>query len=103
MSAFSGTSTEISTLITTIKELFDVTPGTWITDTVDFELKEGAEPVSWDPERSESVISTAGIPVEEALADIGIKTRNVVINMECDGEASCVKLLGEVRPTQIVD
>ena len=32
--------------------------------------------------------------VEEALDDIVTNTRNVVIHMECDGEASWVKLLG---------
>ena len=49
---------------------------------------------SWEPEISVAVTTTIEIPVEEALADIGIKTRNVVIHTECDGEASWVKLLG---------
>ena len=49
---------------------------------------------SWDPERSVPVIATVGIPVEEDLVDIVMKTRNVVIHMECDGEASWVKLIG---------
>ena len=57
----------------------------------------------WDPERSVAVINTVGVPVEEALADILMKARNVVINMECDGEASWVKSLGESWPTQSVD
>ena len=47
--------------------------------------------VSWDPEISVAVINTVVVPVEEALADIGMKSRNVVINMECDDEASSVK------------
>ena len=37
------------------------------------------------------------------MADIGMKTRNVVIHMECDGDSSWVKSLGEVWPTQSVD
>ena len=57
----------------------------------------------WDPEISLAVITTVGIPVEEALADIGTKTINVVIHMKCDVEESWVKLLGEVWPTQSVD
>ena len=47
---------------------------------------------SWEPEISVSVITTVGIL--EALDDIGTKTRNMVIHMECDGEASWVKSLG---------
>ena len=49
------------------------------------------------------MITRVGIPVEEDLADIIMKTRNVVINMECDGGASWVKSLGEVWPNQSVD
>ena len=49
------------------------------------------------------MITTVGIPLEEDLDNIGMKTRNVVIHMECDGEASWVKLLGEAWPTQSVD
>ena len=44
-----------------------------------------------------------GIPAEEAFSDIEMKTRNVVIHMECGGETSWVKFLGEVWPTQSVD
>ena len=40
------------------------------------------------------MITTVGLPVEEDLDDIGIKTINVVIHMECDGEVSWVKYLG---------
>ena len=58
---------------------------------------------SWDPEISVAVITTVGIPVEEDLSDIGMKTINVVIHMECYGEASWVKLLVEVCLTQTVD
>ena len=39
-------------------------------------------------------ITTVGVAVEEALADIGIKARNVVIHMECDGKAYWVRSLG---------
>ena len=38
----------------------------------------------------------------EAFYDIGMKDINVVIKMECDGEASCNFFLGEVCPTQRV-
>ena len=58
---------------------------------------------SWDPERSVSVIATVGIPAEEALANIGTRTRIVVIHMECHGEASWVNSLGQVWTTQSAD
>ena len=58
---------------------------------------------SWDPERSVAVITTVGIPVEEDLDDIGMKTINMVVHMECDGEAYWVNSLEEVWPTQSVD
>ena len=57
----------------------------------------------WYLERSVAVITMVGITVEEDLADIGMKTINVMIHMECDGEESCVKFLGELWPTQSVD
>ena len=59
--------------------------------------------VSWYPETSVAVITTVGITVEEALAYIGMKTINVVIHMECGGETSWVKSLGEVLPDQSVN
>ena len=40
-----------------------------------------------------AVINTVGGPVEEALVDIGMRFINVVIHMECDGEASQVRPL----------
>ena len=52
------------------------------------QVRTGIIKGSWDPERSVAVITTVGISVEGALADIGMKTRNVVIHMECHGEAS---------------
>ena len=58
---------------------------------------------AWDPEISVYVITMVGVPAKKDLADIGMKSRNVVIYMEWDGEATWVKLLGEVRPTQSVD
>ena len=42
---------------------------------------------SWDLEISIAVITKVGIPVEEALDYIEVKTRNGVIIMECDGGA----------------
>ena len=41
--------------------------------------------------------------MEEGLADIGMKTKNVVIHMDCYGEAYWVKSLEEVWPKQSVD
>ena len=41
--------------------------------------------------------------MEEDLANIGMKARNVVVRMECDDEASWVSSLGELWPTQSVD
>ena len=41
----------------------------------------------WDPEISVAIITTVGIPVKEALADIVMKTRNVVIHMKYDSKA----------------
>ena len=43
--------------------------------------RRGIIQVSWYPETSVAAIATVGIPVEEDLADIGIKTRNGVIHM----------------------
>ena len=36
--------------------------------------------------------------MEEALADIGMKSINVVVFIECYGEESWLKSLGEVYP-----
>ena len=55
---------------------------------------------SWDPERSVPLINKVVVSVEEALANIGMKTRNVVIHMHYDGEVFWVNFLGEVWPTQ---
>ena len=59
--------------------------------------------VSWDPETLLSVITNSGILVEKDLADIVMKNRNVVNHMDCDGDASWVKSLGELWPTQSVE
>ena len=55
---------------------------------------------AWDPERSVAVIATMGITVEEALANIVMTYRNMVINMEYDRKESWARSLGEVCPTQ---
>ena len=47
----------------------------------------------WYPEISVYVITTVRVPLEEALSDIAIIAINVVIRMDCGGEASWVKLL----------
>ena len=49
------------------------------------------------------VIATVGVKTEEALSDIVMNTRKVVIHMECDGKAYWVISLVEVCPTQSVD
>ena len=41
-----------------------------------------------------AVITTVGVPVEEALEDIVMKPRNVVIYLECAGKVSWVMSLG---------
>ena len=51
---------------------------------------------SWDPERLFAVITTVGVPVEEAFHDIGMKYIKVVIHLECGGKVSWVMLLLEV-------
>ena len=48
------------------------------------------------PEISVSGINILGVTVEETLFDIVMDARNVVITMECDGEASWEKSLGEL-------
>ena len=40
----------------------------------------------WDEDRSVAVVKDIGVPVEEALADIGMNTRRAVINLKCDCE-----------------
>ena len=52
------------------------------------QVRKGSIQESWDPEMSVSMITMVGVTAEEALNDIGTNSRNVVINMECDGEAS---------------
>ena len=48
---------------------------------------------SWDPEILVAVITTVGIPMEDSLADIGIKSRNMMIRLECAGKAYWVRSL----------
>ena len=67
------------------------------------QVRTGSRKGSRDPEISIAVITTVGVPVEKHLADIIIKSVNVVINMKCNGMASWVSSLGEVWPTQSVD
>ena len=42
---------------------------------------------AWGSEISVSVIPIVGVPVEEALDDIVMKSSKVVIHLECDGKA----------------
>ena len=50
-----------------------------------------------------AVITTVGVPVEEALDDIGMKAINMVIHMEFDSDSSWVISLRKVWPTQSLD
>ena len=50
--------------------------------------------VSWEPEILVDIITTVGVPVEEALDDIGMNSINMVIHMEFDGESSWVSSQG---------
>ena len=45
------------------------------------------------------MVTTVVVPVEEALTDIGINPRNLVIDIQCVGDISCAMLLGEGWPT----
>ena len=49
--------------------------------------RTGRTQVSWDTERLVVMITTVGVLVEEYLDDIGMKTRKLVIHMECDGRS----------------
>ena len=49
-----------------------------------------------------AVINTVGLPVEEALDDIGMKSKKVGIHTECDIEASWVRSLEELWTNQSV-
>ena len=40
---------------------------------------------AWEPEILVAVITILDITVEEALVNIVMKSRNVVVHMECDG------------------
>ena len=48
---------------------------------------------AWDTDRSVAVVTAVGVPVEGALADIGMNSRRVVIHLECDCEENLLKLL----------
>ena len=41
---------------------------------------------TWDTDRSVEVVTAVGVPVEEALSDIGMNARRAVIHLECDFE-----------------
>ena len=44
-----------------------------------------------------------GVPVEEALNDIRVNSREVVIHLDCDGNKSWMSSLGKLFPTQSLD
>ena len=41
---------------------------------------------AWDPDRSVAVVTSVGVPVEEALSDIIMNSKRAVIRLECDFE-----------------
>ena len=45
---------------------------------------------SWDPEILVSVITTVGVPVDEALSDIVMNARIEVIHLEYSCEEACI-------------
>ena len=57
-------------------------------------VRIGSIQEAWYTEILVAVITTVGVPVEETLAGIGIKSRKVLIYMECGVEASWVSSLG---------
>ena len=48
--------------------------------------RKGKNQGDWDPDRSVSVIKAVGIPVDEALLEIGMNSRRAVIHLEFDCE-----------------
>ena len=57
----------------------------------------------WDPDILVAVIMALGVPVEEALSDIGKNSRIAAIHLECDGEEEWIKSLKEGCRTQSVE
>ena len=45
---------------------------------------------AWDPEILVSVITTVGVPVDEALSDIVMNARIEVIHLEYSCEEACI-------------
>ena len=58
---------------------------------------------AWYTEIFLAVTTTVGVPVGEALTDVGMNSRKVLMHMECGRKGSWVKVLREVCPTQSVD
>ena len=54
----------------------------------------GNKQVVWDPEISVAVITTVGVPVEEAFSGIGMNSRKVVFRMECNVKSSWLRSIG---------
>ena len=52
------------------------------------QVRTGNVQGDWCLEISVAAITTAGVPVEEALVGILMKSIKLVINLECDGKAS---------------
>ena len=41
---------------------------------------------AWEPYRSVAVVTDVGVPVEEALLEIGMNSKRAVVHLECDYE-----------------
>ena len=46
---------------------------------------------AWDPEILVAVITMVGVPVEEALVDIVMNSRKVMIHLECERKEKLVR------------
>ena len=51
---------------------------------------------SWHPNILVAVVTDVGVPVEDALLDIGMDARRVIIRLEYNCEESWIKSLEEV-------
>ena len=58
---------------------------------------------AWDPDILLDMITNVGVPAEEDLFDIVMRSRKMVIHMECYVKAYWVMYIGGVWPTQSVD
>ena len=48
---------------------------------------------AWDQDRSLVVVTAVGVPVEEALSDIGMNSRRAVINLAYNCYEDCINTI----------